>query len=726
MATGTANTVRIAGSIGPSAAGSVSKFRTQDGTVDAPSLIADTAQDKQAFRERIGAASGRAAGAEYEVQPLAANPAKTGLPIGTKANVNGDWVELVASSDDSNVIHFKAVTIDSTYTGVRQGITGLTNLGGTQDPTVNVEVGYAISAEQVALARARLDKTLFADPNVILDIQISGPGAFANMSLDRQSSLDTAGATGQYGFTAGTTGVRFDSPVGGDITVRFWTRANEQAAQVPLAVHTANRWELETDRDRMRENTVVEIETDANSGLQGGEKAATPNAKVQLQLADGVLDSISQEGDVTTIGVHGDGEDVVIDTSSTGGGLSSVAVDTDNMRGNGTASNPLDVSEHLEDIAGSFTGDGWEDIVGGSAATQIAVALPTDTALTATTIVSANYGITQDTSGQLKNYYQQVRIPSAHVAQQRAQRVPTGDGHFLVPSATNLVTTAGGFSYYQEQIDTIPASFTIRPQEFSKLSLDPSRSLDGVVGTPIDQQIRVWSDTVRAEVWQSLDETGGAVEVADPQYVRLPSDVDCPVPTTYVAEQWGDWQTAYTYTAAEAQHFIMFAIMAAEAKWTAFGGGDRAGIEFRLRHFNSSNVLQRSIIRSGQPYLRHNGQTGSVQLAEMITLPLPLIANLSADDYVQIQGRGISQVDLAARTAPNDVSVGDRAVTIKADATEIMIQTMSAVPVSNATIDARIDSERPIRIELITETAFQALVTAGTVDANTLYGRYTP
>ena len=249
-----------------------------------------------------------AAGDVNELSPLASTPATTGYSVGDVINVNGDLLELVDDTDDSNVIRGTGAADGANYVGVRANIPTGSDIGSFTDPAYIGEFEWAPSAEGIALVRCAFARNIWpASPPANLYIRFVDAQRYAvDIELSRDSSRDSGGGTGQvstgaYAYQAGTTGERIVTPVGIAFSVFVFT---DTGFSTPLAVHVTDRWEDYvrrreqidpqgiTDREAFHSDESGEFAaltrktTPVNADLLPIEDSADSNSKKYIQLGD--------------------------------------------------------------------------------------------------------------------------------------------------------------------------------------------------------------------------------------------------------------------------------------------------------------------------------------------------------------------------------------------------------------------------------------------------------
>ena len=175
-----------------------------------------------------------------KLKTLSALPATTGYNIGELINVNGEIYELVAASDEANVLTGTAghsgnyVGANTTGDGVAYG-----SLSGGLKGTV----AWAPTAENIPLARYRFPLASYSAAVHTLYVRAEAGGEYADFVVTRNSDLDEALDDGinVYGYDAPTTGERMASPTGSQFRHTVWT--NQDFATGPVVMHTAARWE---------------------------------------------------------------------------------------------------------------------------------------------------------------------------------------------------------------------------------------------------------------------------------------------------------------------------------------------------------------------------------------------------------------------------------------------------------------------------------------------------
>ena len=87
--------------------------------------------------------------------------------------------------------------------------------------------------------------------------------------------------------------------------------------------------------------------------------------------------------------------------------------------------------------------------------------------------------------------------------------------------------------------------------------------------------------------------SGGGGSGSQPDPVYLPFTSDVALTPGSPADTWGAWGEVIRYTASGSRHILFLGDITATSSWGTSGGGDRAGLELRVRHMNSANVEQR-------------------------------------------------------------------------------------------------------------------------------------
>ena len=586
---------------------------------------------------------------------------KSSYDVGDIVNVKGKLIELVADSDQSNVLNIQSSASSGNYVGVRQGITGATDFGTVRDPDIDIAFAWAPSAENIALAWAQIPRARFAGtPPRFLYANVQG-GGYADMVLVRQSARDT---TQVYGYAASSTGVRFPAPAGDASSVRFYTgSANIFSTSTPLAIHSGNRWENYHDR-------VLPPD---------------PPSIVDIQVDDPL--SISPTGPATR-----PGETRQITFTGEVGGLSAVST-TANLRGAGTPTDRLDVSERLDAWSQSLDGGTWGN-ESGAVTTIAAVALPVSTARTASNIAALNYGISQLTAIKVDNYYVCVRIPSAFVGARRMYRLALdGVGVHDIDLANELVTQTGGFHYYQFQITTINSGVTLRPQVFNALEIDTGRVRNQLpLGAGQGQTIERDNNTGQ---WVAIDKPSSSAGV-----------------TTIGRQAWGIAalanQTLTVATAGVPQFHEVRTFTGTSPNADTHTSRQTNGIRVDTAGFYSLDLQFAINLRTGTAngewgisLLRTNGQTGAGEVIHQSSIFSAHIDTFAtAEEYVETLQFPISQFDQNDYIYAALAWTGARGAALTFDISptplisQLVVRRYDAVPANiDGIVDGRINSK---------------------------------
>lgn len=139
------------------------------------------------------------------------------------------------------------------------------------------------------------------------------------------------------------------------------------------------------------------------------------------------------------------------------------------------------------------------------------------------------------------------------------------------------------------------------------------------------------------------DGGGGGQTWPDAIHTSLGADVS--LPTSATADTYGAWTETYrlTNSTAEEHKYLFFAdLLCAASWWPGSDGADRGGAEFRVRIFNSANVQQRELVHELPVYIR-TGSAGFDTLSHYDVGSINIAFELQANEYLLIEGRGISQ-----------------------------------------------------------------------------------
>lgn len=160
---------------------------------------------------------------------------------------------------------------------------------------------------------------------------------------------------------------------------------------------------------------------------------------------------------------------------------------------------------------------------------------------------------------------------------------------------------------------------------------------------------------------------GGSVAVPDPEYLHPAADVSLPVQAAGTQNAWGAWTEVYRYTASAAKHVAYNAEVTATASWTATSGGDRAGVDYRLRHMSSANVQKAMLHSDVRGYVR-TGDGAHTLIGSHQSKAITTFADMANGDYLLLEGRATAQNPTAGRT-----------VNVVAASTDITIQELKGV-----------------------------------------------
>ena len=670
------------------------RFDVRQGSITSGHLDADDTAKKDAFKTLL----------DIDDNDDRITPRTTDVPnaaVGTFESIGGDLRVRVDDQDSSNVVHGVAGTIGTNRAGISQNIAGVTDTGIVTDSGLSIYIDWLPDDEGIQ-ARARVPKAAFPSQTAttLLDITLVSSADYIDQwGMIRWTAGDT---TDEFGYQSGTTGVRFDAESGTPFTATFFTRTTAQAAQVPLPVHRADRWE--SYKDVVVPKTgggrfTAEDKTNVDNAYVGSDISGNT---ITFDQGDGTTETIDlpaqhTAADIRTLlGVTAQQfNDMFVNAEISGRRItftqkagSLIRIDIPSGGGDGGS-----VSQKLQDIETSIDGDGWTN-TSGDTTMVAAVSRPQAVRRTTSNVasVAGGYGFSQGTGGsELTNNYIYLRIPVAQSdLSLNAHRAILEDGTLIGDAATTFHTTAT-YRYFEFQPATIAANSTIRAQTFSKLSQGGQYWDWPIVGEPDqDDEVLVADRSTRTRRWQRLDETGEPVIVADAIYPAFTSDVQLPLGDA--ADSYGAWTEIYRYTATATDKWTFNMTTSFRAGWAPVGGGDRASGNIRLRHMNSANVEQQVLIKPIEPYIRH-GPDPYDDTTEYGSVALPAEVDLASGDYILVEGQGGSQQGGTAITGRG--TTGDIvAVIVDAAHTSINMRRHTGVPVSPSLIQEQARIER--------------------------------
>ena len=246
--------------------------------------------------------------------PLDAAPSTTGFRIGDLLNVNGDLLELVSSTDDSNIIRGIGAAAGTNYIGVRDNVTSLTDVGQFTDSTYRGEFLWrVVESTSLALQRGRFDRRIWsgAPPANLYFRFVDATGFVSDLIMARNTSFDTGSGTGPsavgtYGYSNAPTGVGIETPAGTAFSLLVFT---DPGFSVPLAVHRINRWEdyyqrqLELTRVSDTERIQDTVGAMFSGNVEDGVSAVYQDDDGTIDLAfDGL--TIQDEGNTLNVGAR--------------------------------------------------------------------------------------------------------------------------------------------------------------------------------------------------------------------------------------------------------------------------------------------------------------------------------------------------------------------------------------------------------------------------------------
>ena len=138
----------------------------------------------------------------------------------------------------------------------------------------------------------------------------------------------------------------------------------------------------------------------------------------------------------------------------------------------------------------------------------------------------------------------------------------------------------------------------------------------------------------------------GDVPTPDPSY---PNVSNTSIPTGTAADTFGAWTEVFRRTETSEKHISLMANMTAQASWTAQGGAERGGVQYRVRQMDEAGSQRRILIPFAAGYVR-TGNMGYIEISKYATTPLNTVAKMEAGDYILIEGRGAAQNYVAGQT----------------------------------------------------------------------------
>ena len=187
--------------------------------------------------------AGQAAGggSSSELDPLGALPAAGSHQVGDILNVLGRLYELVADTDEENILRGTAGA-DGIYRGATK-IMGAATRGSFADPAYQGAFQWQPTSNAMSPFRARFPRAALTGPPATIYGQMVGQrGETTDFVLVRDAARDT---TGTWAYASAVGDAVSDTPVGDTFRATFYSDAAHTTA---LSVHSVDRWEELADR----------------------------------------------------------------------------------------------------------------------------------------------------------------------------------------------------------------------------------------------------------------------------------------------------------------------------------------------------------------------------------------------------------------------------------------------------------------------------------------------
>ena len=660
-----------------------------------------------------------------ELEALAALPAVANYSLGDIVNVSGVLYELVASTLDPHV-HRGTV-------GDRAG-----NLIG--DDTFEWE-GVSPFNIRAALSKA----VLGASPPSSLYVEFhSSDGQYAETKMDRASGSDTSTT---YAYHRDPQNASFNSaPIGSTFSVAFYSDENK-TIQVRVQASGVNRWEPD-DRNQVRIPAPAPDVTQAEAEA-GTETAVRRWSPQRVAQAIAALESPGGGGGISTE----DAQDaaagmMVTGAAATGSEIAATYRDTDNALGlsiKGGVVDPAKMDVASGNVAGNVLqiGPGASQFVGvdlprvhgqtGLDHTFGALVVPrTDgkTRPAAASFFSPAFDL-DDTFRQRGEFHASLTVTIAPVSDVNMGFREGVSGATTEDRTRQLANIVFASAIIAEQPFVYSASANLAglvlfsqsvysaATEVGRYNVLMVKNTDnqvgvyqywdgdaGATGATFNAALRM--SFTPADAAGSGSPTSGE-EAPDPVYPALAADVALPLGAAN--DEYGAWTEVFRHTATDAEQGTLYAALTAKASWTPTGGGDRIGIRYRVRHLNSSDVVQRVLLADLDIYLRNSNAplVASSRATEAFSVPF----DIEATDYIVIEGQAAAQVRVSGNTV--NVLMAESNFSIQELPKPSAGLNTAGV---NALVSAKFTEFGLLKIRKLTVAEFNALTEK---DANTLY-----